>query len=66
VHCGGQVHFVTRVQFSVGEAYMIRRHYGDALVLMASFTGGSILMFGLEPLEEFPLPVFQATFDRSD
>ena len=25
---------------------MIRRHYGDALVLMASFTGGSILMFG--------------------
>ena len=25
---------------------MIRRHCGDALVLVASFTGGSILMFG--------------------
>ena len=25
---------------------MIRRHFGDALILVASFTGGSILMFG--------------------
>lgn len=25
---------------------MIRRHCGEALILVASFTGGSILMFG--------------------